>query len=149
NWHRPARSVRSAAWPPVPLAAVELQSDSLKTLYSNRFSAESEQRQDIWQVLCSDFFQRWVPRDATVLDLAAGHCEFINNISAGRRIAVDLNPDVKVRARAGVEADVLRSDSMTAIESGSVDRVFISNFFEHISHQAILATLVEVRRVLK
>ena len=42
---------------PVVLAAVELESDSLKTLYSNRFSAEAEQRQDIWQVLCSDFFQ--------------------------------------------------------------------------------------------
>ena len=57
---------------PVVLAPGELESDSLKTLYSNRFSAEAEQRQDIWQVLCSDFFQRWVPRDATVLDLAGG-----------------------------------------------------------------------------
>jgi ubiquinone/menaquinone biosynthesis C-methylase UbiE len=27
--------------------------------------------------------------------------------------------------------------------------VFISNFFEHINHETILATLVEVRRVLK
>jgi ubiquinone/menaquinone biosynthesis C-methylase UbiE len=134
---------------PVVLAPVELESDSLKTLYSNRFSAEAEQRQDIWQVLCSDFFQRWVPGDATVLDLAAGHCEFINNISAGRRIAVDLNPDVKVRAAEGVETHVLRSDSLTGIDSDSIDRVFISNFFEHITHETILATLAEVRRVLK
>jgi SAM-dependent methyltransferase len=128
---------------------VELESDSLKTLYGNRFNAESEQRQDIWQVLCSDFFQRWVPEDATVLDLAAGHCEFINNITARRRIAVDLNPDVRVRAAAGVETHVLRSDNLEGIESGSVDRVFISNFFEHITHEVILATLTEVRRVLK
>jgi SAM-dependent methyltransferase len=128
---------------------VELQSDSLKALYSARFSAESERRQDIWQVLCSDFFQAWVPRDAAVLDLAAGHCEFINNIVAGRRVAVDLNPDVKLRAADGVEAHVLRSDSLTGIDTHSIDRVFISNFFEHLNHETILATLVEVRRVLK
>ena len=41
-----------------------------------------------------------MPRDATVLDLAAGHCEFINNIQAGRRIAVDLNPARRQLAQA-------------------------------------------------
>ncbi|HEX2903269.1 MAG TPA: class I SAM-dependent methyltransferase [Jatrophihabitans sp.] len=128
---------------------MELESDDLKALYGNRFNAESEQRQDIWEVLCSDFFQKWVPADATVLDLAAGHCEFINNIKAGRKIAVDLNPDVKVRAAEGVETHVLRSDKMTDIPDHSVDRVFISNFFEHISREVITATLLEVRRVLK
>src|SRR5579875_3358139 len=128
---------------------VELDSDDLKALYANRFDAEGEQRQDIWQVLCSDFFQRWVPADAIVLDLAAGHYEFINNIRAGRRIAVDLNPDVASRAAAGVETHVLRSDAMTAIADDSVDRVFISNFFEHISREVITATLLEVRRVLR
>jgi ubiquinone/menaquinone biosynthesis C-methylase UbiE len=124
-------------------------SDELRTLYAHRFNAESEQRQDIWQVLCSDFFQKWVPADATVLDIAAGHCEFVNNISAGRRIAVDLNPDVAVRASAGVETHVARSDELTMIADDSVDIVFISNFFEHITREVILSTLEEVRRVLR
>jgi SAM-dependent methyltransferase len=128
---------------------VELQSSGLKALYRNRFAAESEQRQDIWEVLCADFFQQWVPEDAVVLDLAAGHCEFINNIRAGRRIAVDLNPDVALRAAAGIQTHVLRSDDLAGIADRSVDVVFISNFFEHISREAILATLVEVRRVLR
>ncbi|WP_375475151.1 methyltransferase domain-containing protein [uncultured Jatrophihabitans sp.] len=121
----------------------------MKTLYSNRFFAEEAQRDGIWQVLCSDFFQRWVEPQATVLDLAAGHCEFINNIKAARRIAVDLNPDVEVRAAAGVETHVLRSDALETIPDASIDVVFISNFFEHITREAILSTLVEVRRVLK
>jgi SAM-dependent methyltransferase len=128
---------------------VQLESNRLKALYQNRFASESEQRQDIWDVLCTHFFQRWVPEDAVVLDLAAGHCEFINNIRAGRRIAVDLNPDVTLRAAAGVQAYVLRSDDLVDIAGQSVDVVFISNFFEHISREAILATLVEVRRVLR
>jgi SAM-dependent methyltransferase len=128
---------------------MELESESLQRLYSNRFDEEAEQRQQTWQVLCQDFFQRWVPESATVLDLAAGHCEFVNNIVAARRIAVDLNPDVRSRAAAGVETHVLRSDELTAIEAGSIDVVFISNFFEHITRDAILSTLVEVRRVLR
>lgn len=128
---------------------MELESDGLQKLYGHRFQAESEQRQDIWEVLCADFFQQHVPEHGTVLDLAAGHCEFINNIKAARRIAVDLNPDVKVRAAEGVETHVLRSDNLTEIDSGSIDRVFISNFFEHITHEVILATLTEVRRVLR
>ena len=125
------------------------ESDDLQVLYANRFGHEEEQRSDLWKVLCSNFFQRWVPEDAVVLDVAAGHCEFINNIRAARKIAVDLNPDVKVRASAGVETHQQRSDSMTEIADGSVDRVFISNFFEHVPREVILTTLVEVRRVLK
>lgn len=128
---------------------MELESSGLKTLYTNRFGTEGEQRQDLWQVLCSDFFQQWVPEDAVVLDLAAGHCEFINNIRAGRRIAVDLNPDVTLRAADGVETYVQRSDELTDIADRSVDVVFISNFFEHITREVILSTLVEVRRILK
>lgn len=118
-------------------------------MYANRFHEEGEQRHEIWQVLCSEFFQRWVPVDATVLDLAAGHCEFINNIRARHKIAVDLNPDVKARAAADVETHVLASDRMSGIADDSVDRVFVSNFFEHISREVITATLHEVRRVLR
>jgi SAM-dependent methyltransferase len=128
---------------------MESESDRLEILYTNRFGDVSEQRQDIWQVLCSDFFQAWVPPTATVLDLAAGHCEFINNIRAARRIAVDLNPDVRRRAEAGVETYVQRSDRLESIEDGSIDVVFVSNFFEHVTRNVILSTLAEIRRVLK
>lgn len=125
------------------------ESEDLKVLYGMRFNAESEQRQDLWEVLCERFFQRWIPLEATVLDVAAGHCEFVNNIRAGRKIAVDLNPDVLHRAGAGVEAHICRSDDMSEIADASVDRVFISNFFEHIPRETIISTLREVRRVLR
>ncbi len=127
---------------------MDSDSEELRALYAERFGTEGEQRTDLWQVLTREFFQRWVPESSTVLDLAAGHCEFINNISARRRIAVDLNPDVKLRAGDGVEAIQCRSDEMTEIADASVDRVFISNFFEHVPRDVILSTLREVRRVL-
>lgn len=123
--------------------------EDLRELYGRRFADEHEMRTDLWQVLCQDFFQKFVPEDATVLDVAAGHCEFINNISAGRRIAVDLNPDVAIRAADDVETLVCRSDEMTQLETSSVDRVFISNFFEHVPREVIVSTLHEVHRVLR
>ena len=123
--------------------------DELDQLYRNRFAQQGEMRGDLWSVLCRDYFQRWVPETSTVLDVAAGHCEFINTIVAGRKLAVDLNPDLVNRAGADVEATVCRSDAMDHIEDHSVDRVFISNFFEHVPREVILSTLVEVRRVLR
>lgn len=125
------------------------ESQDLQALYSNRFGSEEVQRTDLWQVLCSEYFQRFVPESSTVLDVAAGHCEFINNIKAARRLAVDLNPDVQERAAAGVESAVCRSDAMTHVSNGSIDRVFISNFFEHVPREVIVSTLQEVRRVLR
>jgi ubiquinone/menaquinone biosynthesis C-methylase UbiE len=128
---------------------MEADPGRLKTLYGNRFGTEGEARHDLWRVLTEDFFQRWVPRDSVVVDIAAGHCEFVNNIVAGTRIAVDLNPDVTARAAAGVRAIVARSDAIAGVEDRSVDRVFISNFFEHVTRDTILSTLAEARRILR
>lgn len=127
----------------------EPDQSELQTLYGNRFGEDSIERGALWQVLCHDFFQQWIPANATVLDIAAGHCEFINNIIARRRIAVDLNPDVLARAAHEVEAHVLPADKIPVLPDGSVDVVFISNFFEHVTRDVIRSTLIEVRRVLK
>lgn len=125
------------------------ESEGLRRLYAHRFDQEAERRSDLWRTLCRSYFQRWIPRDAVVLDLAAGHCEFVNNIVAGRRIAVDLNPDVHEHAGDGVEAHVGRSTDLHMIADATIDRVFVSNFFEHITRDDILATLAEVRRVMR
>lgn len=124
--------------------------NKLSELYSERFSDDSStNRSEIWSILCTDFFQRWIPADATVLDVAAGRCEFINHIQAARRIAIDLNPDVQRHAHEGVEVHITRSDELKMIDDASVDVVFASNFFEHITREAILSTLIESRRVLR
>jgi SAM-dependent methyltransferase len=98
--------------------------------------------------LCEEYFQRWVPVDGVVLDLAAGSCEFTNAIRARRRIAVDLSPAVALHAR-GAEVVIASSTDLSPIESATVDTVFTSNFFEHLdSKDALLRTLAECQRVL-
>jgi len=125
--------------------------DRLKVIYRQRFGVdERDSRNAVWRVLCRHFFQRYVPPQATVLDLAAGNCEFINHIQAAAKIAVDLNEDVRQHAAPDVRIVIAYSHAMHAIADESVDVVFVSNFFEHLPDKgAFLATLSEIRRVLK
>src|SRR4051794_32356329 len=111
---------------------MSLDSEGLRGLYGHRFGDEGESRNALWRVLCQDFFQMRVPEDSTVLDIAAGYCEFANNIVAARRIALDLNPAVSAHAVPGVETIVSRADDMQAVADDSVDVAFVSNFFEHV-----------------
>jgi SAM-dependent methyltransferase len=131
--------------------APSAEHDSLEALYQVRFStAEARAKQRIWQILCRDFFQRYVDPQWTMLDLGAGYCEFINNINCARKIAVDLNPEVARFAQPGVEVLLARSDDLRMLDDGSIDGVFASNFFEHLPNTDIfLATLRESARVLR
>lgn len=123
----------------------------LQGLYQNRFpEAELDQKNAIWKVLCEEYFSRFVASDATVVDVGAGYCEFINNIAAGRKLAIDLNLDTGKFAAPDVEVIHNDASAMTDIDSDSVDVVFMSNFLEHLPGKAeVLATLREARRVIR
>jgi len=125
--------------------------ENLDKLYQQRFpEAELAQKNAIWKVLCASFFQRYVAANATVVDIGAGYCEFINNIRAGRKIAVDLNPDVQRFADADVQVINAPCSAIAQIESSSVDVVFMSNFLEHLPGKAaVLDTFNEANRILR
>jgi len=103
----------------------------------------------MWRLLCERVFQRWIPEGATVLELAAGHCEFINQIRAGRRLAVDPNPDTAKFADPGVEVVAASATDLGVLADGTVDVVFASNFLEHLDRRDIVATIEEAKRVLR
>ena len=119
-------------------------------LYSARFSESDLRRKNrVWEVLCRDFFQKYVGLSDTVVDLGAGHCEFINNIRCGKKYALDLSEHT--HEFAGEEVAVLhtKSTDIRTLGDGTVDVVFASNFFEHLESKAdLLATLREIRRIL-
>jgi len=127
-----------------------LDSSELTQIYDARFNAKASQRNLLWETLCKYYFQSYVNKDATVLDLAAGYCEFINNIECKAKYAVDMNPETKKRAAKGVKVELASSDKLPKGLSGKIDIVFVSNFFEHLdSKHQLLATLSEIKRVLK
>jgi SAM-dependent methyltransferase len=126
-------------------------SDELAKLYQQRFpEAQLRSKNAIWRVLCSDFFQRFVADDARVVDIGAGYCEFINNIRAAKKIAVDLNPDVRRFAADGVQIVNEPCAAISALAPGSVDVVFMSNFLEHLpGKREVLETFREAHRILR
>lgn len=124
-------------------------SENLKAIYQRRFKGEVEFRNKMWRVLCVGFFQKFIPKDAVVLEIAAGYCEFINNIFAKKKIALDLNPDIKNFAKQDVEIIHASSTDMGRIKDDSCDVVFTSNFFEHIPKSDIIKTIKEAYRVLR
>ena len=72
----------------------------------------------MWRELCAGFFDRYISPDNTVVDLAAGACEFINAVRARTRIAVDINPAVCDMATAGVTALVSPADDLAEVGDG-------------------------------
>lgn len=118
-------------------------------IYNLRFRKTELFRTAMWQVLCNDFFQKYVPFDSCVIEVAAGHCEFINHIQASRRIAVDINPDTRHHAEVGVEVLQVSAMELHQIGDQIADVVFVSNFFEHISKPDMIRCLNEIHRVLK
>jgi SAM-dependent methyltransferase len=85
-----------------------------------------------------------------VLDLGAGYCEFINNISCAKKYAVDLNEDTPRFASPEVTVIQKSALDLSDFASNSVDTVFASNFFEHLESKTDLAAaLDEIRRVLR
>src|SRR5690349_13247656 len=73
--------------------------DYVLSIYADRFDKSVRKRDIMWKVLCHDYFQQFIKPDDTVLDLAAGYCEFINNIHCRKKIAVDLNEKTKQMAK--------------------------------------------------
>jgi SAM-dependent methyltransferase len=105
-------------------------------------------RDAVWGHVAT-YLQRWVPADATLLDLAAGYCDFTRHIAAGRKIAIDLHPDLDALAGPDIEAIVGDATDLGRFADGEIDVVFASNFVEHLDHDAIDRLLGEVRRVLR
>jgi SAM-dependent methyltransferase len=123
----------------------------LQTLYSQRFPEQNlAHKNAIWKVICDSFLSKYVRPTDTVVDVGAGYCEFINNIDCARKIAVDLNPDVRRFANPGVEVINESCTAISALDAASVDVVFMSNFLEHLPNkQLILETFKEAYRILK
>jgi SAM-dependent methyltransferase len=102
-------------------------------------------RDVLWKTLCRACFQRFVPPDACVLELGAGYGHFINHIRCSRRIAVDSWPGMAGYLDSGVTAHICDVTDLSPIPDRSVDFVFASNLFEHLSQNDFATVLRQLR----
>jgi len=125
-------------------------SETLRDEYRIRFKENAHYRNKVWKILCRHYFQRFIPSTAHIIDLGSGWGEFINNINAARKLAMDLNPDAGPQLNDDVE--FLHQDCSTTwqVPSQSLDVVFTSNFLEHLaSKQAVEDTIAQAHQSLK
>ena len=122
-----------------------------KEIYEKRFSErEDRARTATWKILCERFFPRFIKSTDDVVDLGAGDGNFILNIVANRKVAVDLSTHVEELRRHGIEVLVTPATQFADKLVNPVDVVFMSNFLEHLPNKAILLqVLEECHRALK
>ena len=104
----------------------------------------------VWKVLVEEFFQKRLRPGATVVDIGAGSCAFINHVKAARRIALDANPAVADVAGPGVEFHLTHDLELKELDGVAVDHAFLSNFLEHLpSYEVMLSLLSRIHEVLE
>lgn len=121
-------------------------------MYHNRFNDEEvKTKKNTWGAICR-YLEKFLPRKETklVVDVAAGYCDFINNIRCkGNKVAIDINPDVKKYAHSDVKTIVGSIQNLSEyVEKGTVTIFFMSNFLEHISKKEIEELLKEEYKLL-
>lgn len=125
-------------------------SDELQAIYDQRFNAHIAYRKQVWQVLVAEYFSKYVPEHAAVLDLGCGYGEFINHVSCKRKYAIDLNARAGEYLNSDVEFIEQDCSAQWQLPDDSLDLVFTSNFFEHLpSKEALRGVLGQARRCLK
>ena len=78
------------------------------------------------------------------MDIAAGNCEFINNIEAKEKIAVDVNPDIYIYAKKDI---FIINDSIFRLNKfmeKSCDIIFASNVFEHLDSKEDVISAINI-----
>lgn len=116
--------------------------------HESRF-AFHRRRDLLWKTLCEAYFQRLIPPDACVLDLGTGYGNFINHIRCARRIAVDPWEGTTLHIAPDVEVRIGSATDLGFLPDNSVDFVFASNLFEHLTKKEFAAALEEVHAKLK
>jgi SAM-dependent methyltransferase len=109
-----------------------------------------DHRRDIlWKTLVESVFQKLVNPSDTVLDLGAGYGEFINNIRAKKRIAIDKWPDTLKYLDKDVKGIVGCITDLSSINNSSIDFVFSSNCFEHVTMKELSVCLGQLKEKMK
>jgi ubiquinone/menaquinone biosynthesis C-methylase UbiE len=115
--------------------------------YESRFQYD-ERREILWKTLCRAYFNKLVKPEDHVLELGAGYANFINNVRCRERTAIDYSPMLKKFADPRVTVRIGSVTDLQFVPDGSVNFVFASNLFEHLSQQDFSAVLTQLKQKL-
>lgn len=102
----------------------------------------------VWQAI-TEYLQKYIGADKTVLDLGCGYGDFINLVQAKKKYALDIGKDVKDYIDKKAIFINAPSTSLEVIPTNSLDVVFSSNLFEHLDDAALDQTMLGIKRCMK
>jgi SAM-dependent methyltransferase len=100
----------------------------------------------VWAAICA-YLQRYVDPADTVLELGAGYCDFINQIRAGKKLALDVNAEVAKYCAPDVTFLHAGADAIP-IDVGSVNVILASNLLEHLGARELDDLFAHIDRIL-
>ena len=113
-----------------------------EVIYNYRYRNISEKKRLlVWKILAEFIYQK-LDQPYSVLDPAAGNCEFINLVPAKEKWAIDINPKAIQSVSKDVKAikgDILDID----LPGDYFSAVFVSNFLEHLNNQDEVACFIQ------
>lgn len=119
------------------------------TSYHEAHLVDDPRRATVWRAIAQHLAAHVTP-EAHVLELGAGYCDWINNVRAARRVAVDLWPELPKHTAAGVEPLVLDiANGLPALGDATFDVVLASNLLEHFPPDAAAAVVSDMARLLR
>jgi ubiquinone/menaquinone biosynthesis C-methylase UbiE len=102
----------------------------------------------VWKAI-TEYLQRTVIGEPEcILEIGPGYGDFINQVKAGRRIAID-SLDVSEHLDPGIEFFQGSGADLKFLGATEVDTVFASNVLEHFPKDIVPQALHEYSRVLK
>lgn len=106
-------------------------------------------RTPVWQAVASHL-AGWIPPHGAVLEIGAGYCDWINSVTAARRVAVDNWPPFAGYAGSGVEPVVLDlAADLSVLGEHAFDAVLASNVLEHFAPDDVPRIVNGVARLLR
>lgn len=115
--------------------------------FKSRYSFDKS-RAKVWRAIC-EYLQQFVDVQGAILDLGAGYCDFINNIIAECKIAVDCNKESEKYCNENARFYCSPVTSLEFIQDHTIDAVFMSNLLEHLENDQLGKTFQEIARVIK
>lgn len=122
---------------------------SFEDLYFHTSFVYDPRRDLVWKEVCKFLQRKYIPEGSRILDAGAGYCNFINNIYAKDKHAVDIYSKLSRYANDDVEAHILSCTELDCFDDDFFDIVFASNLLEHLTREDLLQTLNEFWRVLR
>jgi SAM-dependent methyltransferase len=101
----------------------------------------------VWRAIC-EYLQPYIAPADTVLELGPGYCDFINQIRAAKKYAVDLNPDVAQYCAGDVTFRHASAEELP-LDAASVNVIVASNLLEHLDPGQLDGLFAHIDRILR